>query len=185
MPRIFVAVDLPFQLKKSLVKVQERLRKLPLKAKWVEEPNLHITLIFLGEKNMDEIRRIKKILRKFCQKFESEIVRIEKIKLIPNENWIRVIAFEVFANELKRLQKELVERIDGDAKDLHLTLGRVKNVFDKNEVIRQTKLINFKAEFKVEEITLFESKLSPKGPNYIVIEKFPLAKSSALQSSQF
>jgi len=184
MPRVFVAVDLPSELKKSLVKVQERLKKLPLKAKWVEEPNLHITLIFLGEKSKDEIRRIKKALNKICKEFESEIVRVERIKLIPNENWIRVIAFEVFAEELKRLQAKLVEEIDGDAKDLHLTLARVKNVFDKNEVIRQSKLLDFKAEFRVEEITLFESKLSSKGPTYTVIEKFPLSKSSAPQSSQ-
>ena len=181
MPRVFVAVDLPAQLKKSLVKVQERLKRLPLKAKWVEEPNFHITLIFLGEKSKEEIRRIKRILRKICKEFESETIQIKKLKLIPNENWIRVIAFEVFASELKKLQTKLVEELEGDAKGLHLTLARVKKVFDREEIVREVKQLDFEAEFKVEEIVLFQSKLSSKGPTYTVLEKFPLSKNSIPQ----
>ena len=47
--RLFVAVPLPNQIRRSLSKVKSSFADFP--AKWVREENLHITLVFIGDIN--------------------------------------------------------------------------------------------------------------------------------------
>ena len=44
--RIFIAINLPEEVKRQLAKYQDTWNDLP--AKWVSQDNLHITLVFLG-----------------------------------------------------------------------------------------------------------------------------------------
>ena len=56
----------------------------------------------------------------------------------------------------------------------HATLGRIRSSLNKITLIEKIKYINehFKPqEFSINNITLFESKLSPHGPAYSVIHK--------------
>src|SRR5947199_9392407 len=56
--RLFIAVDLPDEIRKGLKEVQRDLRSLTETARWVAPESIHVTLKFLGEvpiKRVDSI----------------------------------------------------------------------------------------------------------------------------------
>ena len=58
--RTFIAIELPSEVKTLLDNVQQGLKALPLKAKWVRTQNIHLTLKFLGNidpANIEDIGR--------------------------------------------------------------------------------------------------------------------------------
>ena len=66
MHRIFIAINLPENIKQKLNLYQERLEEIP--AKWTKKENLHITLVFLGNVAEAEIPEICKIVERVVQK---------------------------------------------------------------------------------------------------------------------
>ncbi|MEG1555286.1 MAG: 2'-5' RNA ligase family protein, partial [Bacteroidales bacterium] len=60
----------------------------------------------------------------------------------------------------------------------HITLGRIKKVDDKKHFWKliDTSKPDFTQVISIDEIILFQSKLTPSGPLYKVIETFSLTK---------
>ena len=59
--RLFVAINLPEEIKKNLFCFKNRYLEIP--ARWTKKENLHITLYFIGyvsEKNLEKIREALK-----------------------------------------------------------------------------------------------------------------------------
>jgi adenosylcobinamide-GDP ribazoletransferase len=54
--RLFIAVNLPVEIKRSLGSFIQVLRRFPLDARWVTEANLHLTLQFLGNVYEEQVR---------------------------------------------------------------------------------------------------------------------------------
>ena len=153
----------------EVIEIQNEIKKLPMKAKFVEPSNFHLTFSFLGERNEFEIEKIKKELNEICKNKKSFEVEIKGLIPIPNEKYIGVIAFEVESNELKILQKEIKESIGGDVKPPHLTLCRVKRVEDREKVVEYLKEIKFSKVIEIRSIQIIKSELTPKGPIYSIL----------------
>ncbi|MCD6402816.1 MAG: RNA 2',3'-cyclic phosphodiesterase, partial [Candidatus Aenigmarchaeota archaeon] len=164
-------------IKESIQEVVEELKKLSLKAKFVEERNLHVTLSFLGERNEKEIGNIKKTLREIVKNYEKFHVKFSGIELIPSQNFIRVVAIGVKNHEnLHKISREISVKLKGDFKPPHLTLCRVKNIYDKPSLIsfyQKWKEKEF-GTMEIDKISLIKSVLTPKGPIYEKIEEFEL-----------
>ena len=47
--RLFIAIEIPDEIKKEMVKVQEQLRKANIDASWPRAEGMHLTLKYLGE----------------------------------------------------------------------------------------------------------------------------------------
>lgn len=172
MVRAFIGVVLTEDIKSYVVKVQNHLKPLPMEAKLVEPENLHVSLSFLGEiedaKIVDIISELDSIVKDY-EKFE---ISIGSISLIPNENFVRVIALDVKSEKLESLRKEVVSRVGGDSHPAHLTLARVKVISDKPEFVGQIRKISSEVvSTKVESLDLFESFLQPSGPVYKIGHK--------------
>ena len=58
--RIFIAINLPEDIKKKLTDYQAKWLELP--CRWTKKENLHITLMFLGYLSDEELLEILKIL---------------------------------------------------------------------------------------------------------------------------
>ena len=54
--RLFVAADLPADLRARLAGLQGRLGALPLPVRWVRPEGIHLTFKFLGEVGADRLR---------------------------------------------------------------------------------------------------------------------------------
>ncbi|HXZ43840.1 MAG TPA: RNA 2',3'-cyclic phosphodiesterase, partial [archaeon] len=57
--RLFVAVNLPSEIRDRMAAVQDRLRRVQADVSWVRAENVHVTLKFLGETEENRLQRIR------------------------------------------------------------------------------------------------------------------------------
>lgn len=176
--RTFVAIELPNEIKSYLFEIQNKLKNLPAKIKWVAKKHLHLCLLFIGEVNENKLQQIKERLNKI--KFKKFEVHLDKIRFFPDENYIRIIW--VGLNPKDKIIK-LQQKIDSELLDLikrdkefkaHLTLGRVKFVKNKQEFKEKLKIEIEKKNFEINEFKLIKSDLSKDGPQYTNLEVYKL-----------
>ena len=134
--RIFIAINLPENIKKELVSYQEKWPELPIR--WTKKENLHITLVFLGSLNDEEVLEICKITREVALINESFSVNLNKIcygppkKMPPRMVWVKGEISPEFTSLKNDFDKFLStsEKIKflPEKRDFcpHLTLGRMR-----------------------------------------------------------
>jgi 2'-5' RNA ligase len=175
MSRVFIGVFVPENFRKKISLLQEEMKKLPMKAKFVERENLHISLSFLGEVAESDVVDIIKKLDFISSHYKKFEVHITNFKLIPNQNYIRVIALDALNGELRKISQHIKQDIGGDVKPPHLTLCRVKNIEDKKIFFEKISQLNADiGSFIVDSINLIESRLQRTGPIYTKIHESKL-----------
>jgi 2'-5' RNA ligase len=179
MLRLFVCVWIPNEIKEKIIKFQNEMRELPIDANFVETDNLHITVTFLGYKDLKEVEKIKSgvtVALKDMKKFNT---RIKELKVIPNENYIRVIGISIEDenNLLANLIKKVAKEIGGDYYEKQkITLCRVKKIYDKAPVkdfIKKNTNIEI-GSFEIDSVVLVKSVLTKHGPVYETIYRHQL-----------
>lgn len=175
--RLFIAIDLPKNIRNDLFKTQKSINGKLAKINWVAKKNLHITLKFLGDMDEDKLGTIKNRLKKI--KFDSFKLKLKDIGFFWYRGNPRVIRLNfVNGKKIIELQREIDERLlnmfSGDQKfSPHLTLGRVKSIKKEKELLDEIKKLKFSdGEFEVNEFHLVQSKLTKDGPTYKTIEVF-------------
>lgn len=178
MKRLFIAIDLPFEIKEKLNKCKEELAKyITYGVKWVELENLHFTIRFLGETEENKIPDIQRIMDEVSCNFIPFSISFSEIGAFPSFKNPRVIwiGIENGKKEMETLFRKLEDKIvklgflkEEREPSPHLTLGRVK---DRIRWEKDWKIDIPHLEFLAEEITLFESQLTSKGPIYTPLYK--------------
>lgn len=180
MLRLFICIWIPEEMKQKILRFQEKLKNLPINAKFVEKENLHLTITFLGDVNESEINILKSKLDNL-KGFGEFHVKLNGLRVIPSENYIRVIGIDVVdeKNKLKELIKNVGSNIGGSFHDqTKMTLCRVKSVKNKNEIksfIELNKNLSI-GEFIVDKIFLVKSTLTRDGPVYETVHEVSLSK---------
>lgn len=177
--RLFLGLPLSEEIKEKVRTLQKELPSEGFKP--VKPEILHLTLKFLGEVREEKTAKVKEILKKLDlgSKFK---VKVRTVGAFPNENYVRVIWFGLEDDEeIFVLHKKIdfgLSKLFSFEKDFlaHVTLARVKFVKDKEKLkaflerFKKTEL----GEMEVEKVVLYESILSKEGPEYKVIEEYPL-----------
>jgi len=168
--RLFVCVWIPEDMKKDIIKFQEKMSTLGMDAKFVEKGNLHLTITFLGE--VEDVSSIKNSIVNI-KGFGQFPVRLSGLRIIPSTNYIRVIGINIKdQGRFSLLTKTVGSMIGGDYHDeAKMTLCRVKSIRNKEKVLsflEENKNIDF-GEFTVKKISLVRSDLTPSGPIYTTI----------------
>lgn len=173
MPRLFIGMLVPEDIKGPILDLQESLNKMPMDVKLVEPKNLHISLCFLGEVSSDKITQIERELDRVCQARRRFTVKIGNVVLIPNEDYIRVIALNVASSGdvLEEIRKEVVVAVGGDSHPAHLTLARVREVANKEFVRRSLSGAAVEKYFEVGSICLIRSFMKRSGPVYEIVHE--------------
>ncbi len=175
--RLFLAIELPNEVKGYLFSIKEKFNQNIAKINWVAKKNLHLTLKFLNEVDEkllnDVIEELKKI------KFNKFNLELDKLSGFPNENYVRVLwvglsNFNKVIELQQSIEESLIKYFTKD-KDFscHITLGRVKFIKDKknfNSIINNIKIDNMK--FLVDSFSLIKSDLSKDSPKYTLIQNF-------------
>jgi len=183
--RIFIAIELPEDIKKNLEGLQEELKKASADVKWVKPENIHLTLKFLGSVPVQQIPEIVQELKNGLAAFGFFSVGIAKIGSFPEKGKPRVIWAGVEkGNEIvARLQdkvEDLLQRFNFACEEReyssHLTIGRVKgpnNIKSLQELLAGKFSVQF-GEMPVEDISIIRSDLKPDGPAYTILERIKL-----------
>lgn len=175
--RLFVAVNIPGELKARLYAEAGKLLESVKEKKPVSEENIHLTLEFLGLKTEEEEERIIKALEKIrFKKFEAVV---SGIGFFTGFN--RTIVFYDIGEgkkkfkELNGMVDKAVGKKEKEEFRTHLTVARVGKVLSKSlrEELEGKALAG--GEFKVESFELMQSKLSSKGPAYSIVKSFKLS----------
>jgi len=184
MKRIFAAVKInPVD---QFVQIYNDLKSACLhdKIKWVELYNIHITLKFFGETEENRIKGIKELLTEISKKHSSFTLNVKDAGIFGSSYNPRVIWFGIENRELLiDLANDVLNRVGSLGFERgrqnfvpHITIGRIKYLDDKKQF--QESISKFKSveiqEQKVDQFYLIESILTPKGPEYKILQSFPL-----------
>jgi 2'-5' RNA ligase len=174
--RTFVALDIPIgdELKKTWNSIIKDHIKDSIK--WVDPHILHLTLFFLGETPIATIDSIKINLTNFLLDFKSFKITLKGLGVFGSKNNPRVIWVGVVPSDsLLLIYQKIVDSLkpsgflpDERGFNPHITLGRIKNLFDVNKFIHSVNVEQNKVfqETRVDKVTLYKSDLTPKGPIY-------------------
>ncbi len=183
--RLFFAIDLPEQVISNAERLISGFDISPSHVRWVRFSNLHITLKFLGDVNVEMIPAIANCARKAAIKSEPLKLTIQGMGLFPNMHKPQIVWFGVGGenHKLSMLEAELSEHLEllgipGDERPFkaHLTIGRVKSKNARGGLIRLTHNNHdtYVGEAMINSLVLYESQLDPGGAIYTKLESFDL-----------
>ncbi len=184
--RSFLAVDLAPHARAQAAQVMEELRPgAPEGVRWVPEENLHLTLKFLGDVDPDRIPKLIAAASAKLERVGGFELMLGGLGAFPNARRARVVWLGVQAGgpELARLARKLdaaaarigVERERRPFRT-HLTLGRLRQPAPLS--LTGVPCPDAKPFF-VEEVVLYESRLSPIGARYVPLARLPLQRADA------
>jgi RNA 2',3'-cyclic 3'-phosphodiesterase len=187
--RGFIAIKIPKDIESVLGLYQEALKREGLKCKWVHPENIHITLLFLGNIDLERALNLSEDLNMELSSRKPIEVSISSVGFFPNIKNPSVFwaGINKGAGELKDLKKS-IEAIserhgfgpeDRDFK-AHLTIARFKDrrhVDSKalESICNRDKNRLF-GQFEAKEVIFFKSILKPSGPEYYQFQTFKLAQ---------
>ena len=182
--RLFIAINLPENIKNRLVEYQKKWAYLPVR--WTIKPNLHITLVFIGYVDDNEMYEICKIVREIAGRHSPFIINLERIILGPPNKFPRMFWVEGRVNEeIAKLKNDLEDSLlksdnsgykkkENRAYRPHITLGRIKQGQWRKLDFRPKIDEKFEFSFPVETIEVMQSNLKRTGAEYSVLESVEL-----------
>jgi len=178
--RLFIAYDMPPDIREKLVTLQKRIGNEAARIKWVEPGNIHLTLKFIGEVEDSKADEIRDALKRI--KFRPFISSVSGFGAFPSESYARVLWVGLKpADRIGELHERIGEALMplGFGKEErfqpHVTLGRVNAVADKGSFIKniqELKRIEIGEPFTFGSFRLKKSTLTPSGPIYEDVEIF-------------
>jgi RNA 2',3'-cyclic 3'-phosphodiesterase len=189
--RLFIGIELSHTIKASAADVTTELRERLTKAsrrttlRWVNPDNLHITLWFLGEVADERTAAVASTLRK---RFDTRTfdLAIKGAGLFPVSGAPRTLWLGLTAGmeSLGSLYGELSTRLpalgfqpEKRPYSPHLTVARFKDVARADSAAIRRAVALTPAEVgacPIGAVTLFRSRLSPKGSQYEPLLRVPL-----------
>jgi 2'-5' RNA ligase len=188
--RLFVAIDLPTEVRQGLAQVQNELmdRLPPKSVRWTKPEGVHVTLKFMGDTAADKVDAIVQGLAAAAAGFDPFSFSVAGFGCFPNSHrpnvlWVGVPQVPKALAGLQRATDLQMHRLGYERErrpfSPHLTLGRVDRRISPQE--RQA-LAQALAEVQVghlgtvavQEVVLFQSDLRPTGAVYTALARLPL-----------
>lgn len=186
MHRIFIAINLPSDIKEKILVLQKKWPTLPVR--WVKLENLHITLLFLGYLNTQQLKETIQTVENIAKNHKPFAVTLNRIHYGPPEKRPpRMVWIDIAKNpELLNLQKYLEDTIfslpsfqykESEKRfySPHITLGRIKQwEFRRLEPEQRPQIDEeISLRFPANSIEVMESQLKRGGAEYRIIKSFP------------
>lgn len=182
--RLFVAVNLPADVRRAAWQAAAPLRAADLPVKWVGEDGLHITLKFLGDVDGGRLAEVGAALEQACAGARSFPLEVGGFGAFPTDDRARVLWLGCEAAPPLELLQDALERafaaigfpVEGRPFRPHVTIGRARK--DLRSGVRGAGSLladlAYADAFTVDSIDLMESTLTPAGARYSVRKAVPL-----------
>jgi len=183
--RLFIAIELPEEIKQGISRVQEQLKRSGANAGWTRPEGIHLTLKFLGEVEDAKVTGIIDALGLACRGTGQLRLEIAGVGAFPNVKVPRVLWIGVTGDtgKLAMLQaavEDATERLgfEREARKFspHLTLARIKFPKPRDNwaaVIESIKDIKL-GEFDAGHISVMKSELRRDGAVYTEVGRVAL-----------
>jgi 2'-5' RNA ligase len=173
--RLFVAIDLPSDVRAALAAWTNRHKPAAAGYKWVNADNLHITLKFIGERPDGDVAAISQALVKVAFPAPIEL-SVDGIGSFPNVLFANVIAPDALgalARDIEQCLEPLGIALEKRAFTPHLTLARRK---EGGRFPRDAGKEEKFGAFAADEFILYQSVLGAKGSTYTPLRRFRCLK---------
>jgi 2'-5' RNA ligase len=173
--RAFIALELPKQSRAELVSLIDRLKlQRQPNLNWVSPENLHITFQFLGDISPAHLEDISQIMGNCCQGLIAPAFYQPLLQLVPaGKPRVLWVHYSCEQPELNKAHRQLCRQISELGYNLvrkpqvyHVTLARIKTVLKAAFIENVLKSRIADEQFSSPRITLYESILKPRGPEY-------------------
>ena len=188
--RIFIALDIPGEIRARLVEYVERVRQYAPEARWARVDGLHLTLKFVGHVDDAKVAEISKVLA--AVKAAPFEIAFAKIGFFPTSRSPRVFWIGVEAgDELPQLAASIENELEkiGIAREEreyspHLTLAREgstpRSLKGLAPLLEREPAPQF-GTMTAREFWLYRSELSRSGSKYTKLERFGLGQAIELK----
>ena len=179
--RVFVALDIPEDIRRSISDLRSRLEGHCPQARWVRAESMHLTLKFMGEVAPERIENIRAALAAVRSGSPVQM-EFRGVGFFPNERHPRVCWVGISASpNLAGLAAEIERRLEqlGAPREQrpfrpHLTLARFRSedgLPRLREAIGQLEHVEL-GSMTAEKLHLYESRLKPGGAEYTRLGTF-------------
>jgi len=184
--RSFLAFELPVDIKRIIMAVSENVRELPLNVRWLNVTNIHLTIVFMGDVQEEQIKPIQDIVKDVCQGYGPFSIAVKGIGIFgsrrnPRVLWIgldgAIDRMGYFRDDLQKGLRPFGIKEEKRRFKPHLTLGRFRkgartgahldDLLSKYQDLTSPECI-------IEELVLFKSDLKPGGAVYSKLNGWPL-----------
>ena len=173
--RIFIAISLPDDIKRTLLSYEKRWRNLHIR--WTNFKKMHLTVEFLGEVNRSGLNAILLAAENTAMEIKPFDIRLDKIVLGPDPAQARMFWTTIYIDScLMKFKNSMDENLkqnnfipeEREFKP-HITLARARGNQLKG---KQTNITLTKLRFRVESVEVMQSQLHSGGARYKVVESF-------------
>jgi len=183
--RSFVALPIPGNIRDHLARLHESVPHAAGRVTWVKADAIHLTCVFLGDIEVDQVVPITAALEEAASSMESFVTCLDGVGAFPNFRNPRTVwvGYEEGAREVVELKR----RVDSALEPLgfepdqrrfhpHVTLGRVKQQGDSKEFEKAAAswVLPFE-NWITRNMILFQSELTKNGPIYSPLAHIPMS----------
>ena len=179
--RLFVAIEIPDEVRRNLTQLVREFRTASPETKWVRPENLHVTLKFLGASDMEKSEQVKSALSSI-HSTQSVKLEFRGIGFFPNSKRPRVLWIGIASSSnLSTLAAEMdssLHKLGFPLEDRkftpHLTLARFDHAL-LSPALRAAIAENASRQFgtfSTGQFHLIESKLKSTGAEYTTLQSF-------------
>lgn len=181
--RVFIAIELPSDVRKGLSDHINRLRKAEpeIHASWSRDESLHLTLKFLGNTSVAKIEALSQAAQRSAGRFQPFDLIVGRCGAFPPTGQPRVlwIGIDDPTGELAKLHRALEHECTkaGFAREErpfhpHLTITRLRKPQGSRELARLHGEMGFtNQQVSVSEMVLFRSELLSEGSRHTAISR--------------
>ncbi len=181
--RLFLAIDLPREVRQALGDLQDRTRRSCPGWRWVRPEGIHLTLRFLGEVGPADEARQRETWRRAVAGHAAVRFQVGGLGVFPGGGRPRVLWVGVkdasaggdlaaLATSLEAAARELGFEPEERPFRAHLTLARAER--EGRPIAPPPGGSPIAADVEADEVVLFRSELGPGGAKYTRIAAFPL-----------
>lgn len=198
--RTFIAIEIPHHIRRRVVEHIDHLRReLPdVRASWLREDNLHLTLKFLGDVPVTHIADVSSAVARAAQAIEPFELTLSGCGAFPPHGRPKVLWIGIesgkqtsglpdLGTQVSGLP-DLHDSIEGELASLgfpreersfhpHLTIARLRQLGGARELSELHKTRGFDSQsFAVSEVVVFRSELLREGSKHTAIARHELSK---------
>ena len=180
--RVFIGIPIGHKIKSILPSIKSVFNCNSSPIKWILIENIHLTLFFLGNvSNKDIPYLIQSVEHNIeCNNFQ---LTITGTGVFPSSNLPKVLWLGVckgideltsLHSQVEKSIKIFKENTEETTFKPHITIAKIRRKYTKIDVLPFLNTVYSPIELDVNSICLYESKLSPEGAQYTVINTFPI-----------
>ena len=183
--RLFIATTFPDAVLRVLNERVGPLHSRLPPASWVRPETQHLTLAFLGEQDESLVAKLAKLAGACVAKVPRFEAKLQGCGFFPNPRharvgWVGVTPADAFATLAVAVREGVHEAgiaLDRDEFRPHLTVMRMRAGWPPASIELFTKTLrDYSSEpFTVDHVTLYTSRLNPKGAIHTPLQELTLA----------